>query len=155
MNTTRTSVRASALTIALTALLIGAPAVAFADPSMPNPLPGNAAHPQTCQWCPKAPAPILLGSNSGYGVHPEPLRVGGEHFTDGGMIHFDVFVAAAPGAAVWTGTETADSGGVVDGAVANGVNTADPGHAVNGYVVATDLATGQQSNRLPVLVVAF
>ena len=61
------------------------------------------------------------------------------------MVHFDVFVDghAAPCA-------PADGAGVTDGD-RTGCHTAALA-ADNGYVVATDLASGQQTNQLPVMV---
>jgi hypothetical protein len=51
-HTTRTGAHASALTVALTALLIGAPATAYADPSTPAPPPPTATgHPGMCLSC--------------------------------------------------------------------------------------------------------
>jgi hypothetical protein len=67
----------------------------------------------------------------------------------GGMVHFDVFVDghAAPCA---PSDAPADGAGVIDGD-RTGCHTAALA-ADNGYVVATDLASGQQTNQLPVMV---
>jgi hypothetical protein len=153
-HTTRTAVRASALTVVLAGLLLGAPATAFADTTHPT----NPAPPQPCKSC-RPNVPTLTGSDSEYGDasgnHPVRLTVSGWHFTPKGMVHLEAFVNGV-GAPFSAADSAADNAGVVDGDMVGNVDTdptTDPALAApNGYVVATDVATGQQTNRLPVKV---
>jgi hypothetical protein len=154
-HTTRTAVHASALTVTLTGLLFGAPAIAFADPSTttpaPPPPPASSRINQPCLAC-TAVNPALTGSNSGAsdasGNHPIPLLVSGKNFTPNGSVHMEVWVNGEA-AAVCTADAPADPAGVIDSDRTN-CSTGDV--AANGYALATDVATGQQTNRLPVKV---
>jgi len=101
MNTnhiTRKGLHASALTVALTGLLVGTPAIAFADP---------APAPPPCKSCKPLPAsvnmaPALTGSNSGAGgavvnneAQDPELTIDGDHWTVGDDIK--VLVNYPPG----------------------------------------------------------
>jgi hypothetical protein len=168
MNTTRTAMRASALTATLAALLFGAPATAFADTPTPAPPPPGAgtsvATTQLGAPAPPPPAaagrkpcfacnPELTGTNSGAsdasGNHPIRLDVSGRNFTPNNMVQLDVWVdghhASCGGPPL-----PADGSGVID-SDSTGCHT-DALAAPNGYVQATDVFTGKQTPRLSVMV---
>ena len=159
-HTTGTAVRAGALTVALAGLLFGAPAIASAGPgSTPTPHRPTThcvGLPDTPKADPASP-PVLTWSNSACtdasGNHPIKLAVSGTNFTSGGMVHLEAFVDGI-GAPSWTNDYPAPGGVIFDDVFQNAY-TDSSDYAVNGYVVAVDVATGRQTNRLPVLVKTF
>jgi hypothetical protein len=172
---TRNGLRASALGIVLTGLVLGAPAMALASPnnsvnaptpgnardvtrvqdtaSAPTPPPGSSLYPKACLSCnyqqPSQPAhsgpPELGGSNSN-GAAGTPLTIDGDGFSKGGRVHLEVHWAGAGPIACVIDTQ-ADSAGSLHGVTACKVSPvpADDGDA---YAVATDLRTDLRSNNL-------
>ena len=147
-HTTRTAVRAGALTVVLTGLVLGAPAIASASPA-------SCVNPRVCLHpdVPRAEIsfpPTLTGSNSGsFTSPPSNLLINGANFTPGGPVHLEVRPAGG-GAPLCVDDETASQSGAI--VAVPGCKTG-PRHS-NAYAVATDKTTGKQTNQLSVIVAA-
>ena len=145
-HTTRTSVRAGALTVLLTGLVLGAPAIASASPA-PCVNPRACLHPDVHPAETSLP-PTLTGSNSGAFTSPASnVVIFGANFTPNGWVDVAVLPAGG-GAPLCSDHLTAKESGAILSPPGCKTGRGRP----NAYAVATDETTGKKTNALPVIV---
>ncbi len=178
-HTIRSAMRTGALTVVLTGLLLGAPATAFADTSIPAPTPPTLHNNTVIAEHPTSPAPgvsqslrtppqivqipadpvvdpKLTGGTSGQSMPPAgpiPLLIYGAGFTPNGVVNVEVRDSSNGNLLGGPYTTTA-APGTYGGSIQVTTNLLTTTLLLgnNAFAVATDVATGKQTQKQWVMV---